>query len=612
MSVQPGAEVHHQRSQPDRSAQLRACWRSYSDRVARNEAGPTLKIALSASFTVNSLTSYLGGHMVSEGLSPAIQVGPFNQIFQVCLDYKHFFATDTDVLVLLFRFEDFLIEEIDAALHGDGKALSRAMAKIALLTSAFVQLRSQFSGTIVLSLPPYPTTLSQHLLSLQNPTGLGLFHHELAKHLVERIEEIKSIHMIDLDAIQRECGLSRSYDSRQWYLYRQPFSESFLVEAGTLLSRLILATRRSPKKCIVLDCDNTLWGGIIGEDGLTGLALGDEFPGSSYRDFQRLLLYLHQQGVLLALASKNNEADVWEVFDKHSGMLLKREHLAGWQINWESKSENITKIAKALNIGLDSLVFIDDNAMEIEFMRAARPEVTSILLPEELADILGLIRGLPLFDRLEVTHEDRHRTDMTRAEQQRAQLGASMTKEEFLRSVELRIDFFRSRPEDLERIVQLINKTNQFNLTTIRRSLDQVRLIAGLANYRIYGLKIRDKFGEYGLTGVIICEISTDRSRWTIDTLLLSCRVLGRGVEASLLAAVAREAEREGASEVVASYIPTAKNALAASFLPDHGFELLEGNSWRIDVARVAGINPSVTLVCDTAPAAKATVSAAI
>ena len=580
-----------------RAAHMKATWRRYSEEVARHEVEPSLRIGIAASFTANSLIPFIGAHLAEAGFKPSIELAPYNQIFQTCLDHKSYFGADCDAIILLYRLEDIMLEEIMAFLHGDAEAFRRASSKVDMLVSALTSLRAGFAGTIIVNLPLFPATLPVHTLSLENPLGLGTLHRSLTTQFLEKVSGIKGIRLFDLDAVQRECGLAGSFDSRQWYLYRQPFTDQFLLEAGTLLGRMVVTIRQPPRKCVVLDCDNTLWGGVVGEDGLAGIELGDEFPGTAYRDFQRLLLYLRQQGVLLALASKNNEADVWEVFEKHSGMLLKREHISAWQINWAPKSENIPKIAQALNIGLDSLVFIDDNPMEIDHMRSAQPEVHSVLLPEDPADILLHIRSLTHFDRFEVTQEDRQRADMMRAEQEREVLSSSLTKEDFRRSLGLRLDFFSSQPEDLDRITQLINKTNQFNLTTIRRSLDEVRHLANSPSHRIFGLRVADKFGDYGLTGVVIAEISSDHTTWTIDTLLLSCRVLGRGVETSLLAALADEARADGAKQLRASFLPTGKNAAALSFLPDHGFQAVDDIQWRIALSQVPEICSSVTLV---------------
>jgi FkbH-like protein len=243
--------------------------------------------------------------------------------------------------------------------------------------------------------------------------------------------------------------------------------------------------------------------------------------------------------------------------------------------------------------------------MEIDYMRAARPEVSCFLVPEDPADILDTMRNLTLFDRLEVTQEDRKRADLMRAEQQRTALGSSLSPEEFRKSLGLRIDFFLTQPTDLERITQLINKTNQFNLTTIRRSVDQVRALASSPQHRVFGIRVSDKFGDYGLTGVIIAEIQQNSREMIIDTFLLSCRVLGRGVETALLAALADEARIQGAEYLVASFIPTAKNAPASTFLPDHGFQALGQNNWRIVVSEVPAVDSSIALSRSGAPQAR-------
>ena len=579
-----------------RITEIKAAWREYSQPLAGPDAKTSISIGLATSFTGNSLLPFLGAPLLEADLKPSIELGPYNQLFQVCLDHKSIFKTEPDVVVLLYRLEDIVLEELLAFLKGDAGAFQRAAEKIDLLVSALKGLRERFSGTLITSLPPFPTILPTSTSSLENPIGLGALHRALTTRFGEAVTGISGIRLCDLDAVQRECGAPNSFDSRQWYLYRQPFTDSFLFKAGALLARMVIALRRPSKKCVVLDCDNTLWGGTVGEDGINNLELGDEFPGTAFRDFQRLLLYWRGQGILLALASKNNEEDVWEVFEKHSGMLLKREHISAWQINWNPKSENIVHIAKALNIGIESLVFIDDSRMEIDYMRAARPEVTSVLVPEDPADILDAMRHLTLFDRLEVTQEDRSRADMMRAEQQREQLSGGLSKEEFRKNLGLRIDFFLGQPEDLERITQLINKTNQFNLTTIRRSADQVRALTNSARHRVFGVRVSDKFGDYGLTGVVIGEIQADSRQFVIDTFLLSCRVLGRGVETALLAALAQEARMDAADDLVASFIPSAKNAPASTFLPDHGFHREDEHRWKIAVSAVPDVDSSIVL----------------
>jgi FkbH-like protein len=591
-----------QSAEKNRVTQIKALWREHLDRPEVADAGTSVSIGVAASFTGNSLLPFLGAPLLEAGLRPSIELGPYNQVFQVCLDHTSAFKKQHDIIILLYRLEDIAFEELLAFLQGDSGAFQRATEKIDVLISVLRGLRGRFAGTLIINLPPFPTILPNSTSSLENPTGLGALHRALTTRFTEAVAAISGIRLCDLDAIQRECGLSNSFDSRQWYLYRQPFTDAFLLRTGALLARMIISLRVPSKKCVVVDCDNTLWGGTIGEDGINNIELGDEFPGTAFRDFQRLLLYWRGRGILLALASKNNEADVWEVFEKHSGMLLKREHISAWQINWDPKSENIVNIAKALNIGVDSLVFIDDSPMEIEYVRATRPEVSCVLVPEDPADILDTMRNLTLFDRLEVTQEDRKRADLMRAEQQREALSSSVSKEEFRKHLGLRIDFFLAQPDDLERITQLINKTNQFNLTTIRRSVDQVRALANSPQHRVFGIRVSDKFGDYGLTGVVIAGIQTGSREMIIDTFLLSCRVLGRGVETALLAALAEEARMEGAEYLVASFIPTAKNAPASTFLPDHGFHAQGEHGWRLTVSEVPAVDSSIALSRSGAP----------
>jgi FkbH-like protein len=293
---------------------------------------------------------------------------------------------------------------------------------------------------------------------------------------------------------------------------------------------------------------------------------------------------------LLAVASKNDERDVFEVFEKHSGMVLRKEHISSWQINWRPKAENVELIAKSLNIGIDSLVFIDDSPMEIEYLRTAYPEVACVLVPSDPADILSELQNLPFFDKLEVSEEDRNRADMMRAEQDREAFGSQVSHDQFLNALSLRLELFRAQPEDLGRITQLINKTNQFNLTTRRRTLDELRALSSSESHLIYGLRVTDKFGEYGLTGAVIIEVSSDRRAWMVDTLLLSCRVLGRGVETSLLAALADDARSGGAIELIGMYLCTPRNGLAAQFFPDHGFSRIDEERWRLSISDAPGI----------------------
>jgi FkbH-like protein len=571
-------------------------WRAFEAETAHIANETNIRVGIAASFTANSLTPFIGSALLEAGFAPDVIIGEYDQIFQTCLDPETFFAKLPDVIVLLFRLEDLFAAEIDTFLVGNPDAMRLCEEKIDSLCGAIAQLRAGFAGTIIVSAPPFPTDIPADSFELNNASNIGALHRHTVTALVTAFEKIKDVRTVDLDAVQRHVGISKSYDCRQRYLYRQPFTDAFLLEAGNLIARIMVASRRASKKCVVVDCDNTLWGGIVGEDELHGIQIGDDFPGLAFQDFQRLLLYWREQGIFIALASKNNEADVWEVFDKHDGMLLKRDHISAWQINWESKAENIHKIASELNIGVDSLVFIDDNPMEIAYMRSACPSVASFLVPADPAEILSVMQNIKLFDRQEITDEDRERANMMHSERKRAGLAGKMTKEEFLDALELRIEVLHGDEESFGRISQLINKTNQFNLTTVRRTLEALRQLAASENWRIYGFKVSDKFGDYGLTGVAILNMDSANT-WRIDTFLMSCRVLGRNVENSMLAIIADDLGRDKGQTMVGAFIPTAKNSMVANFLRDHGFQPLADGTWGIAMNDMETIPKPVTRV---------------
>lgn len=408
------------------------------------------------------------------------------------------------------------------------------------------------------------------------------FCREVIGCFYDHIPDDSKIHVLDMDLLQRQHG--ELIDLRKWYLYRQPYTETFCHRIGTALGRLIRAANTPPKKCLVLDCDDTLWGGVVGEVGIGSIALGDEFPGSAFKDFQQQLIHLHDRGVLLCLASKNNEDDVWEVFDHHDAMILERKHIASWRINWNSKSDNIMSIAEELKISLGDMVFIDDSRTEVEKVCKRIPGVTSIQIPDEPAFITRILQKSYLFDSLVVTEEDENRTKMIQSERGRRSSLESMTQEEFLRTLSLQVEKIQITEAHLGRVAQLVNKTNQFNLTTRRRTLEEIRTIMALDNWSVYAIRVFDKFGEYGLVGVSIIEKT---EIWKIDTFLLSCRVLGRGVETAFLSLIVGDAKSEGVREMIGEFVPTTKNQPAATFFRDYGFHESEKGVWAAGIDRV-------------------------
>jgi FkbH-like protein len=386
--------------------------------------------------------------------------------------------------------------------------------------------------------------------------------------------------LLDWNVFLRRAGEAESLDYRFWYLSRAPFRQAFLDQIAVTLRTVARSLRGLSRKCLVLDCDNTLWGGIIGEDGLDGIALdGHDYPGRAFYDFQKSILLLHERGVAITLCSKNNRDDVLEVLDRHPWCLLKREHLAGFRINWDDKAANLAALAEELNLGLDSFVFVDDNPRELALISQLLPSVTVLQTPKKRYELPGLLARSKLFENLSSASEDRlrtqsYQTESLRREEQQRHTGL----QSYLASLEQTAAIHLATPGEIARVAQLCRKTNQFNLTTRRYSDYDIQGFAKADDARVYTLTAGDRFGALGLVGVLIIKREGDTA--TVDSLLLSCRALGRGLEFAFVIECMKEvAANWGLSRWVASYIPTAKNEQTAGFWEKMGFETIPGQA---------------------------------
>jgi FkbH-like protein len=384
------------------------------------------------------------------------------------------------------------------------------------------------------------------------------------------------IHVIDLSAISARLGAEASVDPRFWYLYKAPLKNEALSVLASELAQLAVGIRGAAKKVLVLDCDNTLWGGIIGEDGIEGIALDpNSYPGAAFYDFQRQILALKNQGVLISICSKNNEADVLNVLEQHPHSLLRTRDLAAWRINWESKVANLRELADDLNLGIDSLVLIDDSPAECAFVRESLPEVAVLTVPANLYELPGVLRQYRGFDRPQRSKEDEKRTEMYRQERLRRDTRKDFEDlEAYLKALELVVEIAPAKADDLARVAQLTQKTNQFNLTTRRYSQGEIETMAASPNHLVLTMRVRDRFGDYGLTGVGILTFAENVAH--IDSLLLSCRVLGRQAEFALLSRLIKGAwQRPGVTVVKGYFLPTPKNKQVEDLYDRAGFARL-------------------------------------
>ena len=389
--------------------------------------------------------------------------------------------------------------------------------------------------------------------------------------------------VVDWDWHLRATGAAVYHDERLWYTARMRLNPPGLAALAVLIARHIAAYRGSARKVAVVDLDNTLWGGVVGEAGLSGLQIGEEGLGLAFQDFQRELLRLHDAGVLLAIASKNNPDDALEVLDQHSGMVLKREHFAAMRINWQDKVSNIRALAEELNLGIDSLVFLDDNPVEREWIRQGLPSVLVPELPEDPALRPGFLRRAPFFSRIRVTEADVGRAESYLAQKQRSEFQSQTSSfEDFLASLEQELTIEPVHEGSVARAAQMCQRTNQFNLTTLRYTAADLERLMDDEATALYTLAVRDRFGESGITGLGVIRSHGDTAE--LDVLLLSCRVLGRKVEDAFLAVLAKQARERGARYLVGRYSPTAKNSQVASFYPDRGFEVAGDGEFRLNL----------------------------
>jgi FkbH-like protein len=407
-----------------------------------------------------------------------------------------------------------------------------------------------------------------------------------------------NVYIFDLKELVEGCGRTAFYSNKRWYLGGLRFSTLGEKLIARELERILDAQRVARKKCLLLDLDNTLWGGVIGEDGVEGIQLSETGEGARYKDFQRRIKNLGEMGVILGIVSKNNEADAIEVFETHEHMVLRKGDFAAMRINWSPKSQNIAEIAQDLDISTDSLVLIDDNPVEREAIGIALPEVTVPQFPADTCELSSFLEQVyrDCFFTLESTEEDRKRTESYRANARRAaERSAVPSIEEFLVGLRTKIFLRRAGEEDLPRVAQLTQKTNQFNLTTRRYTQQELRELQSMSGADVFVASVVDKYGDNGKVVVsIVRKEAHDVAR--LDTFLMSCRVMGRFIEDQILDHLVKQMSADGISRLRVQFIPTNKNAPARAFV-----ERLQGGrlvptdtrdvqTWEFNIAKASPV----------------------
>ena len=532
----------------------------------------SLKLAISASFTAEPIENYLKLWCGEFGLEIEVKFASYNQVFQELINPAGLISNNPGINLLLIRFEDWIRDE-----PSDQEV---KLQKLERNFSDLLELLKSKKKNVPYFVGVFP--VSTHL-ALDEAIVKCL--EKMNAIWRTRLETIENVYLIDFTVLPEWYAIDETFNPIKDKAGHLPFTDEFYAAMGTMIARNICAWNRQIFKVIVLDCDHTLWEGVCGEEGAHGVTVA-----GPYLELQRFMLRKYNEGMLLVLCSKNNEADVWEVFEKNEQMLLKKEHFAGWRINWRPKSENLQDLARELNLGSDSFIYLDDSAVECSEVMTNCPEVLTLQLPEDSSQIPVYLNHVWAFDRMKITGEDQKRAGMYQSEKRRREeQNQSLSMDDFLQGLELKMDLRLMDREELARVAQLTQRTNQFNLSTIRRTEEEIEALRSGLGTECRVIEASDRFGEYGIVGVLITQ--ADQVTMSFDTFLLSCRALGRGIEDTILDELGKYCRAKDIQVLEADFYPTAKNQPMLEFLKKTGWEKIETTAkyikFRLDVAEI-------------------------
>jgi FkbH-like protein len=505
-----------------------------------------IKVCINASFTaepIEQCLKHLGNYF---GYTLSVSFTPVNQVLQELIQAQEIFDKTFDAYIILFRIEDLLF--------GATAVTEEDEYNLKQFAATFIEVVGKFSVNRNVVLPVFPVS---DLFSGEDKAKLE----KITALYTSQLKSMATVQMPDLTNLANIFQISAPYDNIAYKEAWIPFKEEYYQVLSFMVFRYIVAFTNNPFKVILVDCDNTLWKGVCGEEGPLGVKV--EKP---YRQLQQILLKKSKEGFLLGIISKNNEPDVWEVFEKNEGMVLKRSDFLGFRINWNNKSENIRSLVGELNLGLDSVIFIDDDIKECYEVMEGCPQVFTLLLPGNTDLISAFIEWNWVFDKSKITREDLGRAESYKSEQVRAkELANAKTVKEFLRGLDIQVSFRKSEPVEIPRLSQLTYRTNQFNVSTIRRTDKELEALFADAQYTCWTVEVSDKFSAYGIVGLLITMAREENL--FLETFLLSCRALGRGVEDVILTALKRYCIENAVKNLEADFYPTEKNQPVLQFL---------------------------------------------
>ncbi len=542
----------------------------------RSDPGlPAYKLAVIGNCATQHISTAIKGEAFLRGLSIDVFDADYDQIDAQTMDAGselYAFAPNAVLLIMCTEklYESFCSTPVEKRSSFADDTAARIRMYWTLISSKLQTNILQFSFA-------YLNDGSMGNYALREPCSFPYQLSKLSFLLCQSAAENKGVFLVDINAVQSRLGTTRFKDDKLYYVAKMPFSLEALPHLAEQTVNMITALRGSIKKCVIVDLDNTLWGGVIGDDGLDGIEIGELGTGHAFSEFQLYLKELKKRGIILAVCSKNNEDTAKLPFEKHPEMVLRLEDFALFVANWQDKASNIRFIQQTLNIGMDSIVFLDDNPFERGVVRSLIPDITVPELPDDPALYLDYIRGLDLFETASFSSADADRTEQYRQEADRSALVAKFTSyDEYLRALEMSAQAAPFDKFHYPRIAQLTQRSNQFNLRTVRYTESEIESVANDDSHITRYYCLHDKYGDYGLISVVIMDRRDDASLF-ISEWLMSCRVLKRGMEEFIVNDIIRTASQCGCTKVIGEYIPSPKNAMVADLYERMGFEKCGG-----------------------------------
>lgn len=555
----------------------------------------TIKIFGVRSYTAEMIQPVLDSLFMLSGFSPEWKWGNYNQYAQEILDpHSALYLFDPDLVLFLTRIEEIVPNFSDAFLEKTYEDWNRIFQDAAQQMSHLLNTISQNSRATVLIQNFVLSSPSLGIFDGQTSSSQNQLLVSLNGQLSKIAQSSPTIFVWDFLKCCQLSGLANLQRSSLWYSSKVPFGQDGFAVLGRDLFRYIQAIFKPLIKCIVVDLDNTLWGGILGEDGIEGIQLGPEYPGNAYMDFQQQLLNLNRRGILLSIVSKNNAEEVRYAMASHPFMVLKEKHFSVQKINWKDKVENIAGVAKELNISASDMVFLDDDPAECERVQSVYPDIQVIQVSKKPFEVPNAINQINRVETICLTQEDTLRPQQYVQQRKRTQVRKeALNLEDFLKKLEMTVEISRVNTFSLPRAAQLTQKTNQFNLTTKRYTEADIknRMQTGY----VYTVSCRDKYGDNGIIGLII--LMRQGHKLLIDSFLLSCRVISRKIETCMLSFIVQLAQSLDMKSVVGQYIQTPKNSPCAGLYESNGFLKVDDSNYEYILEKGPILSPKYIII---------------